>query len=423
MSAEQPNPIMKTDREKSEIFPKGLEAKIRIIKDLWTISQSLPIPTTTQPRSEVLSEYAMLDNIFSQAKTKFPRAASAFSRYSEIEAEIDAHAKLLGGKDQYGLLPDSYANSNEYKRLSKEQAQIETNPDFWFLLMLKNGIDTALSKRDEIRKEQAKHQESSPQRGKASTPEAYDVSVNGVRLKGKIDQVIFGKYAIHLLLAPQVYNLVDPSSGDGEFSNGIFTVINKDNTPEQIKQTIKHEDFHSFLEGFIINRRVPKNIAIAIPATAIILRDLTSKIAIYKNGLKIHIPEDFTEMNLQRVKNTIAEIFRYSNEELLAEMAETTMRSDFPSTTFTSIDEVVSNTLDDFRNIDPKIDSAINQALQESSHDKIIERIRCCYKAITKSAPEKRLDLDSAFFIIPYYQIDVIEALVNNWINKDQENT
>lgn len=416
-----PKPI----REKQETLYRGLEDKIAIMKGIWGVAQSLSIPSIHDSNDDIAREKDAFQHVFQSTLDKLPQAASI---YREQGSDTDAgHLKQ----------------------------------DLDFIRSMDNGINDALRKRDSIRAILR-------DLGENPSPEAYEKTIpeelEGVR--GHIQRVIIKPFSINLVLDREGFQSVyqdlygkTPTETFGSHIDGtiwniydwynliknsedyLMSYVEKEvlsgneniqpNLSEIEDIGIKHEDFHSFMDGFDIKEG---NINKAIRTSIVDLSAMMQyrRRLIHKIFKTLRIPyyrefiADEERKEWKDIRRNMQVVMDSGHEELLAELASAPditralgMRGSFVNRRqqdTNTIKTVVNNLNENIPGLvhHPYITQTLESLDPNLNNQFIIE----LYEQVEANAPERVEDLDMAFALFPPSQWRHIKGLVARWTSE-----
>ncbi|OGE94529.1 MAG: hypothetical protein A3B10_00880 [Candidatus Doudnabacteria bacterium RIFCSPLOWO2_01_FULL_44_21] len=386
--------------ETREFLFERLEAKIAILRKLWSVAQVLSAPEAGE--SSELTEKLFLAKIFSEARDKFPLAEREFGEYEQIKKSL---ASLQKKMDKIGFEKGNDKYGEQFDALIARREDLLEDDDFRFLLSIREGITTLLKKRDEIRTVLANIEENDkdPKSLWPVLPEPYRE-----QLKGKPIELLPNRFSISIVLEGKEYEeLFHDSSLGRHIHDSVWSFVKKDASP--IEQTRAHEDFHSFAEGFSIgsaNLFSPEKIREAIQ----------SIITIKSQGAPLAIVNIF----LTRLKHRIIGFKDYGYDEFLAELASLPYRK-IPADTFATNVHEAQQILEEFKGKDPDIDPIIDEGLKYLDVEEFRNRIQNIYKRVEVFGPKRIPDLIFAFSLIPPSRLRHIERLVERWAEQDKK--
>jgi len=382
--------------ETREFLYERLEAKIAILRKLWSVAQVLSAPEAREYSGRIITEKLFLSKIFSDARDKFPLAVREFKEYDQIRKSL---ALLQEKMDKLGFEKGSDKYGEKFDALIAKREELLGDDDFRFLLSMRDGITTLLRKRDEIRTvlKNIEGNDKDPKALWEVLPEPYRE-----QLKGKPIELLSNRFSISVVLEEKEYEeLFHDSSLGRHIHDSIWSFVKRDSRP--IEPTRAHEDFHSFAEGFSLgsaNLFSPEKMRAAIQ----------SIITIKSRGAPPGIVNNF----LTNLRRRIIGFKDYGYDEFLAELASLPYRK-IPSDTFATNVHEARQILEEFRGKDPDIDPIIDEGLKYLDIEEFRNQIHGIYKRVEASDPKRIPDLIFAFSLIPPSQFRHIERLVDRW--------
>lgn len=407
--------------ERPEAVYKDIETRIGIVKDVWSIAQTL----STRPSQIDLEKSQRLRTVLAKAKTQFPQEATLLNRYHQIDDQLMEGANQHGGMTREGY-PEAFVKTPEFAILTDEELRIETNPDFMFLRILEDGIEAAIAKRQDIRELQIRMGSRINQQGFADNPAAYnDENDIPTEVSGHINAVLFQPFSVCLLIDHEAFvEFVGSNDIAGTYQGGIFTYVDTQQADKQeLEESYKHENFHSFMEGFKTQNRRLNNSKNPIPNSSQTMDTLDARVKSFISFKTMDAPlsiMDTARMMMKTAAEAVSRQVENSNEELLSELASNKNRKNVPSNSFSILNEEAKSALDLLKGKDHEVDAILNGVASTIDIDKLVGRIRDCYQKVLKTCPKKTLDLDCAFAIIPPNKISIVEKLVDRWIQTAQ---
>lgn len=396
------------DETREDLYEK-LEAKIDIIKDIWSSTREFLPPSSDDTPGTVRREEETLSVYFTKALGAFPHAKEMLAQY---DADKQLYDDLISKKDPFS---ESEQADEALRRIEK----LLHNNDFRFVLSLRGGLKSALNRRQEVRAVlRVAGTEDIVGGCERQLPEKYkDIFAS------KIRGVREGRFSVGLIVEPVA---LESAAGKGArgfhaphtpwnftreetFDDKVLEMIfgRDDEVPgSRQNETVAHEDFHSFIEGFSVGSITlfdPERIKLNAKA---ILR--------FK---KMQSPDIVIKNELWLFKRDLLRFQNCGQEELLAEIVSIA-HEDIPSHTFASTMDNARLMLISMKGRDPDIDTVIGQVLPQFDVSFFRNRLQRLYRIVEKSAPERIEDLDAALVLFPPSKLQRVESIVERWTQK-----
>lgn len=387
-----------------EFLYSRVEQKIGLAKLLWQTAQSLPIQSPDDLENAGQTDRQKLDEVLMQADSNFPHAASLKPHYYELIASMESRKKELWVEQE------SQYRDPVFQDLQKEHDRLLANADVRFLVVLENGTQAALDKRERMR---SIFRQLGPD---WKTPQAYANLSPDPRFANSIAYIVPASFSICLFIYPLTFDRYKEGQRVVGFHQRgtIWNLIRYEGRlvrgnilsyPSNQILDSRHEDFHSFFEGFSLSKPYDNRNAFFVATDE--LRRLNQKAntsPAEKKGLV---------QNIQRLLLERAEEYK---GELLAEYASLPGHGQqYPDWgSFYKRTTELFEWLRGFKTTaDPSLTAFITRI--ESSLRAPLREIRPLYENVQAQAPERIEDLDIAFAVFPLAKMRHIKRLVRRW--------
>lgn len=387
-------------KTREAIYDK-LERKISILKDVWITFQTLSVPSPSDPLDSVHQERQIFQDFSARLDEQLPEAVEAWNRMRELN-----HKEKLTAEEK------------------QERLCLSTSTDFSFFTTLCLGMEEVVKKRETIRdvfRQLGENAYLSPENYDDFFPQREGWQTFRGRIKGIVPQRFsicpavhektmsaagYSKAVVAMHLEKTIWNairsdqFVDDSIDFGEPASVITNYFQ-----EAYPEILLHEDFHSFIECFLVSSVLPTDILENLKRGIVRLKSSRrrGKEALVKKHARYCEEQivDFVDEDLCR-------------EEYLAELGSSPLRNGPRSSAeimttgkFILLQRLVGE--------DEIIDRHISSALEFLDTRRMSENVSRLYRKVRKQAPEKTMDLDVSFALFPPSQIRHIEKLVRKW--------
>jgi RNA polymerase-binding transcription factor DksA len=265
----EPSPHWKN---KVEQIYKNIELKISFVKELWNDMEKLGPPDPKASPEDIAKENAIFEKHLEKLKIFFPEAENKAKKFIKLEKE---RGELLKKLDKTEL------ETQEYKIISEELNKVEDeiqkilDDTTLFFIEFEQGLENAKHKREEIRKILLELGEIKPSSYK-KLAEEYILPKGFIDY---IDKIIPKNFSITFIVEPEkfkeyfgkgrlglhwrgtIWNFVRglPRESlpldDVDFIRLLLKDENFIRLLEKLKNTINHENFHSFIDCFSISQK------------------------------------------------------------------------------------------------------------------------------------------------------------------------
>jgi len=415
----EPSPHWKN---KVEQIYKNIELKISFVKELWNDMEKLGPPDPKASPEDIAKENKIFEKHLEKLKIFFPEAENKAKKFIKLEKEKSELLKKL-----HKIELEEQERNIILEEIDKIEDEIQKILDdtTLFFIEFEQGLENAKYKREEIRKILLELGEIEPSSYK-KLAEEYKLPKE---LIDYIIEIIPKNFSITFIVEPEKFKKYYGEDITGQHWRGtIWNFVRglpKESLPklndenfirllEKLKDTINHENFHSFIDCFSISQKYGN--------LKVIKRVVNSKIINIKNFLDMGY-EPFLSLEKKLLTKRLETFMDLFNEELMAEIVsgEHEYRDEsFLKHTFFSICKEFCDWLEQIRKEEelekyPEIDAIIKNAISYIDPQKNREKIIKLYQKIEEKAPEKLKDLDIAFILFPPSKFRHIESLVERW--------
>lgn len=419
----------KYDVKSQELTLKGrgeklferIEKKIRILKTIWEITASLPVPQRSDSEEVVLEEKNQFDRLLKQAWESFPEAKTLYLRYQTLELLTEEY--LLALQISFERERD-LPQDEKMEKLLSEMDEIFRNDDVRFLLTIEKGVKAALEKRERIRALFQKLGE------KYLSPRVYqEIALPHKNPRFREHEIIAvqpERFSVTLVLSKCVSrkgNISKPKEAKnkpgvlglkyGEHkTDSLFNFVDADMIllnalvggrigSEEVRS---HEDFHSLNEEF--------------PGQGSSYEYLMPRILrIIKNTLKLQrlkAPDPIINGSINGLKLLIANLPAAYQGEFLADLVMSEERTRVGSRVFNLMQRTELEILKGLKKF-PRFREIVETELQSLNFSELPKKVDNLYRTVQEKNPKKIRDLDIAFALFPLTKIRHIERLVSQW--------
>lgn len=434
--------------ERREMLYDSVEQKISVLKTLWNTAQGLTVPTPHDSNDLIDLERQQLEGVFQNA-LKLP-IADSYKRLLEVASLI---GKVSGRTASGKKIIDEY------------QGPYKGNDNVDFIESLKKGIAKNLADRHlirgvmrdlgdkwddpyemeewlrknmpsigDVRIEQVVAQRFSISLVINSSPpesiselDIFPERTFGRHIKQGVFSLVYKDSVIESLMEDHLLETInrmtqffDLETGKSKDGMDISRVSDSDQDElrsynrfnEQIANIHRHEDFHSFAEGYA-----------SLEGKLLLQLRAAVDIDKLKKQCRSKSPKQRSEIP-KTMQRAIHSSINSNHEELTAEFAAGSNRDNIPSYTFANrvekLQGILDQTLLTIRDTQERerIQSKLNRVIDPYMGENLRKRIDGLYRKIKESAPEKREDLDIVFALFPPTKIRHIENLVERWCQK-----
>ncbi len=418
MSTERtPSKSLKREFQADSLYG-DIDVKIGLVKDLLTVTTSLPIATFGQSKEEVSSECSALKSIYLKAREYFPEDAQKYDALNDLHKQQEA----LEESGSFYDVTLKTRSLKKYQALDEKIKTLETNPGIIFLDSLTTGINHLCENRTQLRDVQKAKKSKLDKEGFVDNPGAYSIKNREPRF------VQYRRFSIAYFFNWFDYDKVTGSQTSfGLHEQGIHSYVSipydgvddlvgtilekqvpKKHIPADRFVTAMHEEGHAFMEGFRNMYSLP---TLGASDRLFLTEDIRSEIEVFRDR-----PEQ-EEANLKRRMKHAANL---SSEELLAELFSEPRKSHIPTSTFRNIDKKTRNAIDGmFKSEDPKVRAIIENSHPTFNFAETKNRIKNLYTRVLEKCPQKTIDLNIVFSLYPVSKMYRIEAIVDRWIAQE----
>lgn len=430
--------LFQSSKEKAESLYAKLERKIGLVNDLWEMAEALPIPEAGDSEEIIKREKNQFKAFLESVERGLPEVPPKLKKYAEIKKQIQNLKKysLLQPPD----LKETKEQTDQFEQIKQLRLNLEeilNDDDVAFIFGLRNAIKNALVVRQKIRN-------ILKELGPITNPSSYDELLTGKyeKLRGAIIEIIPKNFSLNLIIEKtafekilkstayglhprhQVWNLIkeyEPETLEERLAVALFAKGGLAGfEPPRFKETLEHENFHVFIEGFKSGAFSKfKQSEILEPIEKSVKRLLGLKQAKAPDSV-ISDEKRLLEKKLKKIK-TIADQDRV---ELIAEIVSVPHGSrgeQFPGHTFARDLSDFRAKLEELGKQDEDVKKIIDEIIPYVDIEEIRKKMRRLYAKVRADIPEKLRDLDIAFILLPFSKIHHIETLVERWITTKEK--
>jgi hypothetical protein len=411
----EPSPHWKN---KVEQIYKNIELKISFVKELWNDMEKLGPPDPKASPEDIAKENEIFEKHLEKLKIFFPEAENKAKEFIKLEKEGGELLKKL-----HKIELEKQERNIILEEINKVEDEIQKILDdtTLFFIEFEQGLKNAKYKREEIRNILLELGEIEPSSYK-KLAEEYKLPKE---LIDYIIEIIPKNFSITFIVEPEKFKEYYGEDITGQHWRGTIwnfvrglPKLSDENfirlSEEKLKNTINHENFHSFIDCFSISQKYGN--------IKVIKRVVNSKIRNIKIFLDMGY-EPLFSLEKKLLTKRLETFMNLFHEELMAEIVagEHEYRDEsFLKHTFFSICREFCDWLEQIRKKEelekyPEIDAIIKDAISYIEPQKNREKIIKLYQKIQEKAPEKLKDLDIAFILFPPSKFRHIESLVERW--------
>lgn len=402
-------------REREDIY-LTIDNKIACAKAVWECANSLPIISPEFGLNQEEIDRATFLPAMQALASFFPVESRRYARHVNTQDEIDAIQKQLYTNKE---LPSTEAKkcATRLQELKELKAQIPFDNTIEFIEEIDTGISNGIFRR---RRSRAFLRDLGAD---YLNSEAYDRVPELRAYHGFIRDAVLGNFSINLIVDAKKFVQIrgenpgitihgyHPSEPVRKWNvryGPLWNIIRDDESPEECQRTIRHEDFHSFLDGFpLLSRESGRNGLYDFWQTQV--ESSIDRLKVYE---LINHEEGFYGY-LMHLHFLFSEIIDYDYEEFLAEMAEGSERA-IPKQSYATIYRKKKHgLLESQRGKHPEVDKLIIKT--ENFLNPTLLRLRIDGLLQRATRIEREEDLEMAFALFPLSQIRHIENLLRRW--------
>lgn len=425
--------LPQSSKEKAESLYAKIERKIGLVNDLWEMAETLPVPKAGDSEEVAETEKNQFRVFLRAVNRSLPETRPKLKKYAEIQKQIRNLKKGLPPQPSNSEKTEEQSDQDDnvfelIEQLRQNAETILDDDDVAFVFKLRKGIENALLVRRKIRNILKELE------GATASPSAYDKLLTGEykKLQGAVMEIIPRNFSLNLITEKTAFEKVfKPTTKGFHPSHQVWNLIKdyEPKTPEEklvvaftgaaaaLKETIEHENFHVFIEGFLSGE-----------ISEFRCHKMFDKIKTSAERLsrlkRIKTPADITLHEKRLLRKKLKTLVDQGQEELMAEIISiphSRRGQRFPRHTFSNRLRKFLIELKTLRGQDEDVDKIIDETAPYVDIEKIREKIGALYDKVKTDIPEKLKDLDVAFILLPLSKIHHIEHLVERWITTKEK--